>query len=424
MKISIDKLKINPEYEKLVPTLSTSDYETLRDSLDKFGFREAYPVVINRDNEILDGHHRYKICKEIGLTEIPVQIEEFENKLDEKEWVILTNIARRQLNTAQKGELFLAILEIERERAKKRQNSTLPERGQKGFQKVNVGGTGGPTLNPEEKGKSVEIAAKKVGISKKTGYQVLKIKKAAEEHDEVKKSWQDAINGKKSVAKVHREAVRIEKREQKMQEAEVVAKNFNPSENVQIIHGDIREVGNQIEDESIDLILTDPPYGKEYLYCWEELGKLAQRVLKPSSFLVTYSGHINLPDYINLLLKNLKFYWICGVLHTGLKELVHPRNLYACWKPVLIFYKPPFRKADTLFEDIIIGSGRDSNSKLVNSWSQPLEESISLINIFSEANNTILDPFAGTGTVLVAGIKEKRKVIGIEKEENVRNSIT
>ena len=236
MKVSIDKLKINPEYEKLVPTLSTSDYETLRDSLDKFGFREAYPVVINRDNEILDGHHRYKICKEIGLTEIPVQIEEFENKLDEKEWVILTNIARRQLSIGQKGELFLAILEIERERAKKRQLSTLkqfsdtvptPRVGTVKEQEKNENNPSTSEIEEiseknknEEKGEAVEIAAKKVGISKKTGYQVLKIKKAAEEHDEVKKSWQDAVNGKKSVAEVYREAVRIEKNEKIRDETE------------------------------------------------------------------------------------------------------------------------------------------------------------------------------------------------------------
>ena len=43
----------------------------------------------------------------------------------------------------------------------------------------------------------------------------------------------------------------------------------------------MQEKGSKIADNSIDLILTDPPYNEESIPLYGELAKLAQRVLKP-----------------------------------------------------------------------------------------------------------------------------------------------
>ncbi|MDG7043126.1 MAG: class I SAM-dependent methyltransferase, partial [Nitrososphaerota archaeon] len=62
----------------------------------------------------------------------------------------------------------------------------------------------------------------------------------------------------------------------------------------ELYHGDFREA--QIEPESIDLILTDPPYGKKYMYLWDALGALSQRVLKPGGWLIAYAGQSHLDE--------------------------------------------------------------------------------------------------------------------------------
>jgi len=49
---------------------------------------------------------------------------------------------------------------------------------------------------------------------------------------------------------------------------------------IEIRHGDFREVLADIPDQSVKLILTDPPYGKNYLSLWDNLGKFAARVLQ------------------------------------------------------------------------------------------------------------------------------------------------
>ena len=120
MILTVDaaKLKINPEYEKLLPKLSSEEYEALKLSIKTEG--QHYQIVANENFEILDGHHRVRICEELGL-EPRFEIKTFANKLLESKFVIESNLHRRHLNKFQKAKLVLPLLEIEKELAKQRQ---------------------------------------------------------------------------------------------------------------------------------------------------------------------------------------------------------------------------------------------------------------------------------------------------------------
>src|SRR5215472_11153137 len=54
--------------------------------------------------------------------------------------------------------------------------------------------------------------------------------------------------------------------------------------------GDAREVLADIPDNSIPLILTDPPYGNEAERLYEWLSEFADRVLMPGGSLICYTG--------------------------------------------------------------------------------------------------------------------------------------
>ena len=60
------KLVINPEYEKLVPALTDTEYQSLKESINEKGL--WVPIIINKESVILDGHHRYNACIESGTT--------------------------------------------------------------------------------------------------------------------------------------------------------------------------------------------------------------------------------------------------------------------------------------------------------------------------------------------------------------------
>jgi len=181
---------------------------------------------------------------------------------------------------------------------------------------------------------------------------------------------------------------------------------------MKLLHGDFREKGKAIPDNSINLVLTDPPYGAKYLELWLALGKLAQRVLVPSGFLITYSGHLYLPTVFQNLNTNLEHYWTLA-LKLKSRNLITVRNIYSLWKPLLIFYKPPLELPIEYFVDFIEGKGGEKDK---HPWQQAESEIYPLIDYFSPQNGVVLDPMAGSGTTLVAAKKRQRQYIGIELE--------
>jgi 16S rRNA G966 N2-methylase RsmD len=64
---------------------------------------------------------------------------------------------------------------------------------------------------------------------------------------------------------------------------------------------------SKIEANSFDLILTDPPYANEFLFLWEQLGRLASRVLKPGAYLIAYAGTYTYPKQRLALESYLSF---------------------------------------------------------------------------------------------------------------------
>lgn len=70
-------------------------------------------------------------------------------------------------------------------------------------------------------------------------------------------------------------------------------------ENV-ILLGDCTELTKQIPDESIDFVLTDPPYAREHIDCFRYLAQDVPRIMKEHSSLITITGHILLHDIMDL----------------------------------------------------------------------------------------------------------------------------
>ena len=92
-------LKINSEYAELVPPLSIQEYEALKRSISEKGFWKSNPIVVNKEGIILDGHHRYKACKELQVEPITTTAELFDGRLEEKLYVINSNLtASKELN--------------------------------------------------------------------------------------------------------------------------------------------------------------------------------------------------------------------------------------------------------------------------------------------------------------------------------------
>ena len=77
------------------------------------------PVIVNKQGIVLDGHHRFRACKELGIT-LQFHTKEFKDPLEEREFVIYVNLNRRQLTVFEKVLLGYSLENIEKDRAKRR----------------------------------------------------------------------------------------------------------------------------------------------------------------------------------------------------------------------------------------------------------------------------------------------------------------
>src|SRR5215475_15872109 len=91
-------IKINPKYENLVPKLSIQDYNKLKQSIKENGLLVS--LIVNKNGILIDGHHRYKACQELGIKPRLMQ-RKFQDELEKKEIVIEINAKRRHLNDFQ-----------------------------------------------------------------------------------------------------------------------------------------------------------------------------------------------------------------------------------------------------------------------------------------------------------------------------------
>jgi len=143
------ELKINKDLEKVIAKMFPEQYETLKNSIKEIGLKE--PIEAMFDGTIVDGHHRYKACKELGIEPSYNILKDIKTLEQAKEYAVVINIAIRHLNSFQKAEMGMALLEVEKELAKRRE-------------------LGGKTLesNDARVGKATGLVAKKIGLSEKT----------------------------------------------------------------------------------------------------------------------------------------------------------------------------------------------------------------------------------------------------------------
>ncbi len=195
-------LRLNPEYDKILPRMSQEEFAELKKSIQTEG--QHYPIIVNQDLEVLDGHHRFRACTELGI-EPDFEVKQFEDKLIEKKFVIEANLRRRHLNNFQLVELAVPLLEIEKALAKKRQSKGSKNGLEKQIE-AELASDDAETEFEPFKGKAAEVVAKKAGVSTRTLERGKKIIEKASEDDK-----QKLRDGKTSIAHVYQEIVREEK---------------------------------------------------------------------------------------------------------------------------------------------------------------------------------------------------------------------
>jgi adenine-specific DNA-methyltransferase len=157
--------------------------------------------------------------------------------------------------------------------------------------------------------------------------------------------------------------------------------------------GDCREVLADVPDNTVPLILTDPPYIEEAepLYRW--LAEWSARVLIPGGSLICYTGHHSLNRDMKIFDEHLRYWWELVMMQHQSKRLPG-KFVIADFKPVLWYVKEK-RRNKILVPDVLRPPKRE---KADHDWGQGEGGVTNLIESLTDPGELIVDPFAGTAT--------------------------
>jgi len=100
----LEELKIDPEFEKVIPPLTKDEYHQLEENILDDG-RIIMPIAVWGDI-IVDGHNRYHIAREYGDIPFSTTQLDFANRYEVIAWICKNQLGRRNLSDEQKTYLL------------------------------------------------------------------------------------------------------------------------------------------------------------------------------------------------------------------------------------------------------------------------------------------------------------------------------
>jgi DNA modification methylase len=425
MKISIS---ISKDFKNLIYPLNEEELHALETSILRYGIK--MPLVVwkkNGHNYLLDGFHRWKLIKKYSIKNYKIIKMRFSDRGQAKRFIFNLQLGRRNCSIAgisylrgsvynheklashrpKNGDNMSALRTSERLSKEYKVTARTIIRDGKFTEAVDKIADNFSTTDKKAKTKTL-LLSRGLDLSKKD---ILDLSNFSSQ------LIRDVIEGKREFWEARSEQNRI-KRAKRLQRA---AKLAMPQD-IKLYVGDCLELSRKhIGEGEISCIITDPPYSKDSLNCFDKLGQIAKTVLKESGFCCFYTGKMFLADVMKIMSKHLNYYWQIALLHHGSNSTVfnpqafHARRINEFYKPILIFQKPPSRRQDEYCDDVIRGSGAE---KSLHHHQQGEMELHNIVEIFSEIGTTVLDPFNGAGTTGVVCKKLGRKYIGFDIDDN------
>ncbi len=191
-----------------------------------------------------------------------------------------------------------------------------------------------------------------------------------------------------------------------------------------IICGDCLELMKLIPDNSIDAIITDPPYGLNKngvrndtnLSLFYNVMPECDRVLKNNSFFITFFSTKFLPQ----LFKNNPFdYFWQIVLYCPEGKVKSPIG-YTKYMSCFIFKKGKpkvLRWSTDIFVDTPGKMVEPDEGYIDHPTPKPKHFIKETLKMFTNEDDLILDPFIGSGSTAIACVQLNRRFIGFEIEE-------
>ena len=228
---------------------------------------------------------------------------------------------------------------------------------------------------------------------------------------------------------------------------------------IKLMQGDCLELMKTIADGSVDLILTDPPYGTtackwDSVIPFEPMWEQLKRIIKPNGAIVLFGSE---PFSSALRMSNIKQYkydwvWVKNVstnfLHAKRQPLRNTENVHVFYKKCGKYYPikstghTPTQSAKGCSNGVLYHGKNTRNysggettrypkttiefdvvdlKNRLHPTQKPVDLLEYLIKTYTQDGETVLDFTMGSGSTGVACVNTNRNFIGIELDENYFN---
>ncbi len=355
---------------------------------------------------LIDGHNRYEICTRLGLPFEVVQ-KEFESRVHARIWMRQSQRGRRNLSDGWLIELALGDKE------------DLAEIGKL---KMSEGGS----VKKEERfitnDKPCVTHNTQKEVAKAAGVSTGQIAKAEIVKREAPDLWEKAKAQELTIGAAYTQIKKVEK--QQAREAAIAVQTQTAKTQPTLEQADAIEW--LARQEPCDLLLTDPPYSTDvtdiqaFAKSWLPL---ALSKVKPTgrAFIFIGAYPAELAAYLATAMPEQVLVWTY-------RNTLGPspsHNYKLNWQAILYFKGPeagpldcPVMLEQFSVQDISAPDGRQGDR--YHAWQKPLEIADRFVRHATKPGDVVLDPFACTGTFLIAAAALGREAKGCDiSAENI-----
>ena len=397
-----------PRYRKEIPKL-----KELLASIERFG--QLVPIVITKDNVLVAGGRRLAACL-LGNIKVKCIYKDTASPLQMREIELEENLQREDLSPAEEAE---AIADLHRIR-------------QKLYGEAQSGRKGGWRLKD---------TAASIGKTPGTVVEAIKITEILKDFPELR-----TLPTKKAIKKAVRGAEAVVTKLANLEKAQEV---LEKQESCDICQKDAVEYLKSIEDNSIDIIITDPPYGIDIdkiqkqiegkpggqsltghkfsddpeasLSLYKILAKESFRISKPTS----HAWIFVCPEHFSTIRK----FFVDNNWDAHIRPIIWikrtigqcnvPKNWpSACYEMILYC-----RRVDS----VIIEQGKPDwiqcdpvlSDKRLHPTEKPVPLIKELLKRVAYPGQVLLDPFLGSGAIIEAGLQHNLICKGCEIDKAI-----
>ena len=468
---------VDPKFKSHIRALKPDERASLEKNIIENGCLD--PLKVWQETDILlDGHNRYSICTKHDF-EYNIEYMSFDDREEALNWLIDNQLGRRNLTPDElayyRGKKYTRVKQGhggDRKSESKVQFEPLINSAQSIAEQT---GTSESTIKRDGNfAQSVDKLADAFGDDIREGLLSGDIKATRKETKQLADMIEDAPDTARivieqvkqgeseSLKEAFKKQQRVEKAQERIARIEIIkhqSDSYTPQDSIEIVHADCLDYLPTLPDNSIDLIMVDPPYYgvvsdewdndwatvDDYLAWCKEWMIHSLRVLKPTGSFYIWGGLGEKSSMIvhqKLLLDEIGLYfkdWITwkkargighkrGWLHTREELLWYVKdNSVFVWNEDEQYSDEPnqfkvgmgghklkseYKRISNVWTDVPEALGNKGTLHYTPKPQKALER---VIKLHTSEGDTVLDFFAGSGSTGIASKSLGRNCILVEK---------